>query len=268
MNINCAGRNPDSNDLNKIKKARAVILPQGCRESLYRMAAGNCPHVFPDYRTRFEFPGKTGQLELFKKTGVPFPRTQAFRDILSYKHLYPDTSSLAVVFPFPFVFKFDWGGEGETVFLIRSDSELEDILQKSARFEAAGQKGFMIQEYIDTPPEILRVTVIGGTYLSYWRINKDPDKFTAGLSHGGTIDRDKHPEIQTEAVSMAKDFCQKTGINLAGFDFIFHTGRSRNALLFLEINYFFGRKGIGGSLHFYDLLNEEIRNWILDLPDV
>ena len=66
---------------------------------------------------------------------------------------------------------------------------------------------------------------------------------------------------------MAKDFCKKTGINLAGFDFILRPDAPDNTLLFLEINYFFGRKGLGGSLHFYDLLTEEIETWLLSLPD-
>jgi len=267
LNIICAGRDPDSNDLKTIKKARAVILPQGCRKSLYVMAAGNCPHVFPDYRARFEFPGKTGQLELFKKTGVPYPKTQSFRDILSFKHQYPDPSALSKTFPFPLVFKFDWGGEGDAVFLIQSASELEHVLLKTARFEASGQKGFMVQEYIDTSPEILRVAVIGGTYTSYWRINEDPAIFTANLSHNGIVDQDKHPGIQNKAVSMAKDFCKKTGINLAGFDFICNTNPLNRMPLFLEINYFFGRKGLGGSLRYYDLLTAEIRKWIVNLPD-
>jgi ribosomal protein S6--L-glutamate ligase len=267
VNIICAGRDPDSNDLTAIKEARAVILPQGCRKSLYIMAAENCPHVFPDYRARFDFPGKTGQLELFKKTGVPYPKTQSFRDILSFKHQYPDTSSLSETVPFPLVFKFDWGGEGDAVFLIQSASELEDMLLKTERLEASGQSGFMIQEYINTLPEILRVAVIGGTYISYWRINKDPDIFKANLAHNGIIDEEKHPDIQLKAVSMAKDFCKKTGINLAGFDFIRNTGPSKPGLLFLEINYFFGRKGLGGSLRYYDLLTDEIRKWIVNLPD-
>jgi len=32
--------------------------------------------------------------------------------------------------------------------------------------------------------------------------------------------------------------------------------------LFLEINYFFGRKGLGGSEAYYKLLQQEIDRWI------
>jgi len=67
-NILCAGRDPDLDDLAAIKLADAVILPQGCKKSLYEMAEQNCEHVFPDYKARFSFPGKTGQIKLFQET--------------------------------------------------------------------------------------------------------------------------------------------------------------------------------------------------------
>ena len=63
INIICAGREPDHNDSAAMRSAAAVILPQGCREALYRMAKQNCAHVFPNYDARFEYPGKTGQDE-------------------------------------------------------------------------------------------------------------------------------------------------------------------------------------------------------------
>ena len=47
-NIICAGRAPDENDLNAIRQATAVILPQGCSEALYRLARTNCERIFPN----------------------------------------------------------------------------------------------------------------------------------------------------------------------------------------------------------------------------
>ena len=32
--------------------------------------------------------------------------------------------------------------------------------------------------------------------------------------------------------------------------------------LFLEINYFFGRSGLGGSEKYYEILTEQIQKWI------
>jgi hypothetical protein len=64
--ILCAGRQPDDSDLAAIRKAEAVILPQGCMESLYRMAREENRPVFPNYDLRFRHPGKTGQARLFQ----------------------------------------------------------------------------------------------------------------------------------------------------------------------------------------------------------
>ena len=74
-NILCAGRLPDEEDCAVISQASAIILPQGCSEALYRMCREHCPHVFPNYDVRFDFPGKLGQARLFQKMGVAFPRT-------------------------------------------------------------------------------------------------------------------------------------------------------------------------------------------------
>jgi ribosomal protein S6--L-glutamate ligase len=35
--------------------------------------------------------------------------------------------------------------------------------------------------------------------------------------------------------------------------------------MLLEINYFFGRKGLGGSKAYYKLLHEEIQAWLAEL---
>ena len=74
-NIICAGRNPDDDDLALIQAADALILPQGCYESLYQMARGNCPNIFPDYDVRFRYPGKIGQVRLFQETDVAHPKS-------------------------------------------------------------------------------------------------------------------------------------------------------------------------------------------------
>jgi ribosomal protein S6--L-glutamate ligase len=59
-----------------------------------------------------------------------------------------------------------------------------------------------------------------------------------------------------------KNLCKKTGINLAGFDVIFAPVKEYTKPLMLEINYFFGRRGLGGSDAFYEILSREIHNWL------
>ena len=51
----CAGRKPGTDDLAAMQEADAVILPQGCYESLYTMARSNCKHVFPNFDTKRAF---------------------------------------------------------------------------------------------------------------------------------------------------------------------------------------------------------------------
>jgi ribosomal protein S6--L-glutamate ligase len=123
--------------------ADAVILPQGCRESLYRMARQNCPHVFPDYDARFQYPGKTGQARLFQALGPPTREPGSL--------MRRSTSSILaqrVGGRFSPVFKLDWGGEGDTVFLLQSPDDLARALSKAAAYERSGQRGFVLQTVV------------------------------------------------------------------------------------------------------------------------
>jgi ribosomal protein S6--L-glutamate ligase len=260
-NILCAGREPDADDLAVIMAAEAVILPQGCRQSLYEMARDNCQHVFPDYEARFKYPGKIGQMRLFQTNGTAHPHAETYASLKDFRRQYGDDPK-ELSFELPCVFKFDWGGEGETVFLINSREDLKIVLQKAADFEGSGQKGFLLQEYVPTEGKTLRVVIIGRTLVSYWRIQEDSDAFLSGVSRGARIDADLEPEHQNVARVFVKNLCNKTGINLAGFDVIFAPVKEHIKPLILEINYFFGRRGLGGSDAFYEILKGEIRDWL------
>jgi len=262
-NILCAGREPDSYDMTAIKSARAVILPQGCKETLYNIARSNCPHVFPNYDARFEYHDKIAQIILFRKTGVAHPETETYPGIEDYYKKYGQLITTPSV-GFPFVFKLNWGGEGDNLFLIRSFWEFRNAIQKVDKKKKTGQKGFLIQEYISSQNRTLRVAVIGTKICSYWRVQKDSDCFCSNIARGGMVDKDSYPELQEIAVSSVKKFCDITGINLARFDFLF-SPKKNNLPLFLEINYFFGKSGLGGPDVYYKLLTDEIKNWIKNL---
>ncbi len=264
-NIICAGRKPCSDDLEQIKHADAVILPQGCSETLYRMAKKNCKNVFPNYDARFEYPGKTGQILLFQKTGTAHPASKIFTSLSYLCDHDGNIKNEKFLFTYPFVLKLGWGGEGETVYLVKTQSDLKYFIEKIKEYEKSGQKGFLLQEYIESGNKSLRTVTIGEKTISYWRIQKNPDSFCAGLSQGATIEFDMEPELVRLAEAKAKEFCNKTGINLAGFDFIFSLNNPDKKPLFLEINYFFGRTGLGGSEKYYKILNKEIRKWLKSL---
>ena len=268
MNISCAGREPGARELHAIQSAHAVILPQGCRKSLYLMARKACPHVFPNYDARFQYPDKFGQARLFQEIGVPHPRTIRY-DRRKWSHSKYEDLIKAPPFSFPFVFKFEWGGGGENVFLVDSAPVFEAVLNKAILYETTGQYGFLLQEFIPSRTRSLRVVVIHRRYFSYWRVQPQPLEFCANVEKGAHITHDADPQLQEAGVAAAADFCKKTHINLAGFDFLFSEKvleKGRIEPLFLEINYFFGRKGIGGSDTYYRILLKEIDNWVNRLP--
>ncbi len=260
-NLLCAGREPDADDLAAIKAANAVILPQGCYRSLYEIAHNNCRYVFPNFDVRFKYAGKIGQARLFQQKNVPYPRTETHLNVDAFVGHYGGFSAQPA-FDFPFVLKFDWGGEGYQVYLIQSASEFKDILQAARNFEDSGHTGFIIQEYISSNNRSLRVVVIGQTVISYWRVQSNNQSFYSNLAKGAVIDTDADPDLQEMAVKSVKAFCSRTGINLAGFDLLFSSQRKNRTPLFLEINYYFGRRGLGGSERFYEILTTEITKWI------
>ncbi len=257
-NILCAGREPDHQDLAAMRSASAVILPQGCPRSLYKMARANCSRVFPNYDARFRYPGKTGQIRLFQKAGVPHPATAIYTGLAEYRTPTGEHPPVE----FPLVFKFDWGGEGDTVFLVHSPSELEELLNHADRCERSGQRGFLIQRFVNCGGRSLRIVVIGNRILSYWRVVESPGLFKANLSKGAKMDSYSDPDRKSQAEQMVAGFCRENGINLAGLDVIYDLAAALPAPQLLEINYYFGRVGLGGSEVYYAILKNEINRWL------
>ena len=260
-NITCAGREPNAEDLAIIRDAQAVILGQGCYQSLYEMARANCPNVFPNYEARFKYPGKIGQTKLFREFNANHPSTEIFPDIALFQKKYQNHPD-RLTSRYPLVLKLDWGGEGETVYRIAGNEDLHKLLAQIVEFERTGQSGFLLQEYVPSGDRTLRVVVIGQQILSYWRIQQSRGAFHTSLRKGALIDLKADPGLQQIGVAAVKKLCQKTGINLAGFDVIYSAEKNDPEPMLLEINYFFGRKGLGGSEAFYKLLQAEIQTWL------
>ena len=246
----CAGRDPDEADRAAIKKAKIVILPQGCRESLYTMAVENCDKIFPDYQARFQFPGKVGQIRLFQETDAPHPRTFAYDNLEAFMHIHRVEPSLPL--RFPIVFKLNWGGESSSVYLLQNHDDVAFALAKARACQETGQKGFLFQEYIETKGRSLRVAVINETLATYWRVAPESAGFGAGVAHGARVDQKSYPDLMKKGEQAVRELCAKTGINLAGFDLVFDLNSPDPAPQFLEVNYFFrqtGPWGVGTVLH-------------------
>lgn len=261
QNLLCAGRRPDARDLAAIQAAQAIILNQGCYRSLYEMARAHCPNVFPNYDVRLKYPGKLGQAKLFRELNVCHPSTEIYSDLASFQWQYRHNPEQLPT-RYPLVFKFDWGGEGETVYRIDTPEDLQKVLTQTAEFEKSGQTGFLLQDFIPCDDRTLRVVVIGRQMVSYWRIQQNRGAFHTNLSKGAVIESKAQPELQRKAVAAVTELCQETGINLAGLDVIFSSEIDDPAPMLLEINYFFGRKGLGGSEAYYKILHEEIQAWL------
>jgi ribosomal protein S6--L-glutamate ligase len=110
----------------------------------------------------------------------------------------------------------------------------------------------------------LRVVVIGKRLFSYWRENPDPESFGTSAGKGARIDHEADPQCQRLGREAVRAICRRSGINLAGFDLLYHAAEKQP--LFLEINHYFGRRGLGGSACFYDILTAEIDRWLAELP--
>lgn len=166
---------------------------------------------------------------------------------------------------FPFVLKGDRGGGGWAVFLIENEQDLMmrlDILNNGSLHPT---RRFIAQEYVPHGGRDLRVVVIGKTSKAYWRCQHKAEEFRNNVGRGAVIDYELDPELREEGVNCVEEFCSKTGINLAAFDVLFDRSQKSPKPLLSEINFLFGRKGLGGSPRFYELLNEAIRRWIDNL---
>jgi ribosomal protein S6--L-glutamate ligase len=260
----CAGRDPGPEDLAAVRRARAVLLPQGCRESLYRMAKDNAPHVFPNYDARFAWPGKLGQARLFEAVQVPRPETALFPSVEDFERRASLPADVLQA-PFPWVFKFDWGGEGDFVHAVEDAARLNALLSAAREHEKGGRFGFLLQEYVPHGGRTARAAVLHDIFRVYFRVADDAPLPMASAAKGARIERGKDPAREARCLEAAREFCGKTGINLAGIDLLFREDRPEAAPLLIEVNWFFGRRGLGGSEAYYRLLEEAADRWLGEL---
>ena len=137
VNVCHSGQVFTSREMDAVKSAKAVILPQGCSQKLYNLVGRHCANFFPNYDASFDYPGKVGQAALFEKYGVSFPKTNTFPSLKAYHKNITDDC-----FQYPFVFKFSWGGEGKNVFLVESEKDLQKALERAQEYEEQGNEGY------------------------------------------------------------------------------------------------------------------------------
>jgi ribosomal protein S6--L-glutamate ligase len=257
------GSRPLSRDeLKLIGRAQAVLLPQGCSRDLHAACVAAGPALFPEYGPRFSFPGKVGQNLLFKRHGLPHPRTLIWRTTGQFLDALEENTQ---IHPRPFIVKRNLAHEGYGVFFIEDDSSLAEAMDSVAADEDREDGRFITQDFIPPGGAALRVVIIGSRSISYWkRTGSEKDKI-ATIRRNAVVDHNWKPELQTAGIELCRNLSLRTGINLASVDVIFPLEEPDPAPLLLEINYFFGRKGLGGSENYYRLLQEAAREWLSKL---
>jgi len=262
-------RSVNKEDLDLIKRAQAVILPQARPRELFEACSDAGVLLFPNYDVRFKYPGKIGQSRLFEELGCTFPETLRWLGVNRFKKTFPNAED----FPheLPFLIKDDKAHEAEGVFFVEDSQSLSASLDFLGRREKSGLSGFITQAYIPSDGNVLRTVIIGKKIISYWKRPAKPGQVITTISRGAVIDHQWHPELQEKGRSEVRTLAGKTGINLAAVDFIFPIFEKEPRPLFLEINYYFGRRGLGGSEKYYQLLHQAIRDWMEESgmdPDV
>jgi len=257
VQIILADRKLGAGDRRLIRAADTIILPQTCSFALYEACSSSKAQVFPDYALRFKYPGKAGQSVLFQKLKIPHPATKRWPSVKEFRaYLKVENGPPHEI---PFFFKTNRSHEGEGVLPVTDKKSLEIAL---ARLEKGGSGGFISQEMIPCGGNVLRAVMLHKEIITYWKRPGKPNELITSVSGGSRVDKKWKPKLQEQGRARAQWICEKTGINLAAFDFVFNLGDTAPQPFILEINYYFGRKGLGGSLRYYRLLLKAIQEWL------
>ena len=112
---------------------------------------------------------------------------------------------------------------------------------------------------------MLRTVIIGKRFTTYWKRPSRPGQIITTISHGAIIDHHWRQDLQEKGKKQAWALSKTTGINVAAVDFVFDLPDKDPEPLFLEINYYFGRRGLGGSEKYYNLLYQAIQDWLSEV---
>jgi ribosomal protein S6--L-glutamate ligase len=250
-------------EIGLISSCRAAIVTQSIKAHQYAACGEHCPNLFPDYTHRFGFEGKYGNIELFRKFNAPHPESTCYQSVEDFK--FRHFKNQEPIMSYPFVLKGDRGGGGWAVFLIENERDLMMRLETLADQGLHPTRRFISQRYVPHGGSDLRVVVIGGISKAYWRCQLKPGEFRNNVGRGAIINYKVDPDLRDEGISCIESFCSKSGINLAAFDVLFDRTQNSPKPMLSEINFLFGRKGLGGSPRFYELLNQAVRQWIDNL---
>jgi len=255
-------RTLDSEDRFLMAQAEAILLPVTCREDLYRACRASGARVFPCYDTRYSYAGKSGQVRLFREHDLPHPETftwpsvGAFRSALLEGEVLPHKT--------PFLVKTDMDHEGTGIYVVQTAEDLAPAL--AALEQRLGEEGgpVLSQTLIPAGGDALRAVIVGREIHTYWKRVSGSANVLATVSGGATIDFEWRRDLQEKGRRVAERLRDDLGINVAAADMVFPMDRPDPNPRLLEINYAFGRRGLGGSQAFYRMLFEAAREWLAE----
>jgi len=231
-----------------LRNAAGVLMPKYFSPIRYRQVAELAPNHFPRLGPRYLYRGKASQIRLFQELDLPHPQTVVYDNPTQALRACHRTG-----LPFsPCVLKGDRGGGGSAVFPIHTWADFEGCIQQLPPAEPV-----LLQEFVNHEGMDLRVVIVGQMTKSYFRVGNG--NFYNNVAQGGRIEHDLYPQKQLLGRQMARSLCSDAGIDVAGLDLMFPAHKSP---LFIEINFLFGRKGIGGRLGYDRLFRQAVQEWI------
>ncbi|MFO7785638.1 MAG: ATP-grasp domain-containing protein [Thermodesulfobacteriota bacterium] len=251
-------RSPGLHEAKLAARADAVLLPQTCRESLYRLCRDGGAKIFPSYDLRFAYPGKSGQAQLFSERGLPHPDTRIWSSVAVLRDAVRVSEDLPLK-P-PFLVKTDTDHEGLGIYVIRSLHDLESALADLGRRRGEYGEKILTQELVPVEGNVLRAVILARRVLTYWKRSRGA--FITTIGKGAMVDISWRKDLQEKGRRLAGEICKALGINLAAVDMVFNMQEPEPEPLVLEINYMFGRRGLGGSEVYYRLLFEAVKEWL------
>ncbi len=231
-----------------IAGAAGVLMPKYCPPARYEEVSRLARFHFPRLSARYACRGKARQVLLFRRLGIAHPRTVLYADP---EEALRDAGSRLLAFPF--VLKGDSGGGGSAVFPVTSHGVYLERLACLPRHEPV-----LVQEWIRNGGRDLRVVLMGSLVESYFRVGGD--SFYNNVSKGARIDHGLRPDLQQKGKALAVRVARRTRIDLAAFDIMFPEGGGPP--LVVEINFQFGRKGLGGRKGYDRMLRSAIQAWM------
>ena len=238
----------DPATIDLLRNAAGVLLPSHVSPWRYQAITSHTTNWFPRLDVQFNSRGKTKQAYLFMKLGVRHPETLVFdnphklRDYLS-AHGSP--------WGYPFVLKGDMGGGGDTVFPVYGPGEIAGRLSKLPENDP-----LLIQKWVGHGGKDLRVVIYGDHAVSYFRVGEG--RFYNNVCRGGKLDHEGWPELQLKGAAAALAFSRIAGIDIAGYDLMFP---DEGDPVFIEVNFHFGRKGLGGPKPHQAYILQAIESW-------